>query len=193
MRFSWPLSMNHWEGMLPKFYSHSFEILECDLIMLLEFCLLSLFSLTLFFLQFPFALCVSFIFLVSLVFSSSFLICFARQHHHLVFFLLLVMWHELSTLTWIWSPPTGGSWWSQLGCYSSWGLPYILQFQVSGHACDCQLFSKHSSGFLFFQNLSMLRLGFLLSSLQICCQIKPSITYLSSGHTFNSFQVWLNL
>jgi hypothetical protein len=136
--------------------------------MLLEFCLLSLFSLTLFFLQFPFALCVSFIFLVSLVFSSSFLICFARQHHHLVFFLLLVMWHDLSTLTWIWSPPTGGSWWSQLGCYSSWGLPYILQFQVSGHACDCQLFYKHSSGFLFFQNLSMLRLGFLLSCLLIC-------------------------
>jgi len=137
--------------------------------MLLKFCLISLFSLPLFLLQFAFALCVSFIFSVSLVFSFSFLICFARQHHHLVFFLLLVMWHELSTLTWHWSPPpTAGSWSSQLRCYSSWGLPYILQFQVSGHACDCQLLYKHYSGFLFFQNLSMLRLSFLLFCLLIC-------------------------
>jgi len=132
-------------------------------------CFLFLFSSCSSPLLYVFRFWVSFIFLVSLVFSSSFLISFARQHHHLVFFLLLVMWHELSsTLTWHWSPPTAGSWWSQLGCYSSWGLPYILRFQVSGHACDCQLLYKQSSGFLFFQNLSMLRLGFLLSCLLIC-------------------------
>lgn len=139
MRFSWPLSMRplvrnvaqiwftrFWNSWMS--HDHALKVLS-------RFSVFSSSFLVAVPLCFVFPFCVSFIFSVSLVFSFSFLICFARQHHHLVFFLLLVMWHELSTLTWHWSPPpTAGSWSSQLRCYSSWGLPYILQFQVSGHS-----------------------------------------------------------
>ncbi len=112
---------------------------------------------------------VSFIFLVSLVFSSSFLICFARQRHHLVFFLLLVMWHELSTLTWHWSPPH---------CWGADEVSWDVTVAGDYHTyCGFRSLDTHVTvscctntppGFLFFQNLSMLRLDFLLSCLLIC-------------------------
>jgi len=95
-------------------------------------CVVSLVFLPLFlFRSFFFFSFFCFLFLLSLLgFSFSLRVCWVSQHHGPVFALLPGLGQKLSVLLNVWRWLSAyGSCWSQLGCYGSFSLPYMLLFE----------------------------------------------------------------
>ncbi len=102
-----------------------------------------------------------FLFLLGLLgFSFSFRVCWVSQHHGPVFALLPVLGQKLSVLLNVWHWLSAyGSCWSQLGCYGSFSLPYMVLFEGFWIYMWPSLLFKLFLGFVFF---SQLGLGFLI-------------------------------
>lgn len=129
--FCWTLSFL-------KFISKSF----------LSLCLLSFFCVLwgyFLFWPFPVSLQVSFVH----VFWYSF--PWASQHFGCVFLLLMILCQRLHMLvnTWSQAASIARNWWSQLGCYGRWSMPYMLLLRiVLEHGYD-QYHCSNSSLILF--------------------------------------------